>query len=252
MTDESSLRERFIETVESQVGYKSLPGVPTPYGSKARYPNAAEWSGTFLDWAAHQTGLFLPALTDTTYARQRFDTENRMRRKPRRGDFTWVPGEAFQQWKMGLVTRVDSDANGYRCETVFGNIVNPAPRATSDRPGVFATVIHQTDGAYVFARPRYRLYPDEWVVPGKDSDTVVRLSDLTSNRQNTKIRAVQESLTRTGRYTEPTGKWDRMTRQQFADFQRFLGWVGEDANGAPQMDSLYGLQHWSGGFAMKE
>lgn len=251
MTDE--LAERFIDTVESQVGYKSLPGIPTSYGQAVGYPLAEEWSGAFLEWASREVGLDLTPLTDTTYAREAFDSTGRMFRKPRRGDLVFVPGERFQQWKVGLITRVDRAENGLRrIEAVFGNVVNPSPRATSDRPGVFkVTLIREVQG-YVYARPKYRLRAENWTTPTRKDATVVRVSDLTTGRANGKVRAVQAALTLTGRLTPLTGKWDRATREQFASFQRSEGWVGDDADGSPTNNALRALQWKTGEFEQRD
>ena len=71
-------------------------------------------------------------------------------------------------------------------------------------------------------------------------DVVVKLSDVQPDKANESVKIVQTILINKGFKDEGgvSGKFDENTEDAYADFQKSLGYKGDDADGAPGITSL--------------
>ena len=135
---------------------------------------------------------------------------------------------------VGLVA--DSRAwkvDGY-IQTIEANVNSGLPRASKVNDGVFRRVRtrHEVLG---FGRPGYKP-----IAPGQTGVPEINVGNIRPGKRNREIALVQRAL------VQRVGM--RIGKDGLFDYQRIIGFVGNDANGIPDIDSLQRLGRETGTF----
>jgi hypothetical protein len=238
-------RERFIEAALTHIGYTARATKENAYGALTGY-NSQYWGGSYLDVIARDAGVYLPAFAYPPAALAEFVRQKRVHRKPRRGDIVFFAaqtnGEAhFTVPHVGLVTDTARWRTHASFKVIEAQTSTGLPKGPQDPNGIYLRTRYATD-VLVFARPDYNSIAAS--APAAISKTVVRLvirpSNLVSTRPNGKaIETVQLALSKTvGLRQADRGIWNAKTKSAYAAWQRKIGYVGPDANGVPDVNSL--------------
>lgn len=242
-------RQKFLDTVRSQLDYRALPGRSSIFGQTVGYPNQP-WNGSFLEWAAGEAGIDMPPFTSTVTALSHFVRQNRVYRKPRVGDIAFFEtAEPFGQPRVGVVTVTDRWKRDNSFRTIEAEVGSPHPRGNTDPTGVFEITHYGTD-LIGFARPTFQTVTAPHPA---DTGVVIRPSSLRSGNTTVEVRKVQEALYRTvGARDMQAGRFDKQTVSAYARWQRICGLVGKDADGTPDFTTLMRLAERDGTFTVKE
>jgi hypothetical protein len=175
---------------------------------------------------------------------------------PQPGDvvfFTFSTGANFEAPHVGIV----SDVSAWRTHRVFksieGMVASGNPKGIPTNDGVYERVRYAHE-VLAFGRPAwgrkisYRVTGD--VLPKPVKFTHVQPGNRKPLRA---VRLVQDALALTvGLEGFSDGVFDPVTRSGYASWQRLLGYVGSDANGVPDMESLTLLGSRTGLFSVAQ
>lgn len=226
----------FIAAAEKHLGYQCRPGNDSIYGRTVGY-NGLTWSGSFLDVVAREAGVDIPACVYSTSGLAEFIRRRSWYENPQPGDivfFTFATDDQFGMPHVGLVTNTDHWRPDGHVQTIEAQVNSGLAKASLTRDGVFRRVRSQHE-VLGFGRPGYGLTanPDLTGVPE------INIGNIRPGKRNKEIELVQRALVqRVGLRIGKPGLFDGHLLTAYAHYQRIIGFVGDDANGIPDIDSL--------------
>lgn len=263
-----------VRIAKSHIGFQAGTGNRSRFGEAVGY-NSQPWAGSFVDVCAREAGLQIPACVQTASAIAEFLRNGQVQSRPLPGDIVFFnfssAASAFGMPHCGIVVDVREYAATGKFLTVEGNVDNGHPRYEFDyKDGVYQRVRHQTD-VLMFARVAPQL-PDKLLTnlakmfrgrrPLVESQQIqdaakeqakVEPEMIKPPRRNKQIELVQLALgTVVDLKDAKRGQWDFTTMNAFARYQRNIGYVGEDADGIPNIHSLQRLARDTGLFQVKD
>ena len=267
----------FIENAQQHLGYTAEQLGRNKFGEKVGY-NAQPWGGAFVDVCARDAGLKIPAFTSTSAALAEFIRSGNFSRSPEPGsiaiyNFSSNVGHAadpFGQPHCGIVTDVREFQETGKFITIEGNTVGSTTHQNKD--GVYQKVrsindvilfcLPQRPGSRTFNERlirildggRTKLESDELKFIEEAARVPQKLEinkEIRPGDRNKKIEIIQLALgTVTDiRGAEP-GRWDSVTTTACARYQRMIGYVGVDADGLPDVNTLKRLARDTGLFEL--
>lgn len=267
--------ELFIKSAQQHLGYVCDINGRNKFGQKVGY-DSQPWAGAFIDVVAREAGLQLPSFTYTAAALAEFIRSGNFSRVPVPGsiaiyNFSSNVGHAADQFSMphcGIVTDVREFEETGRFITIEGNTVGSTTHQQKD--GVYQKV-RSINEVLVFCHPvgsarqtfnerliklldRGRTKFDGSDVKAiEEAASAVQTIDIKKEirpgDRNKKIEIIQLALATVTdiRGAEP-GKWDSITATACARYQRMIGFVGKDASGLPDSNTLKRLARDTGLF----
>lgn len=244
-------RDAFLAVAREEIGYTARPGRDSVYGSTVGYPGLP-WDGAFIDVVARRAGVSLPPCVYSPQGLAMFIGQGRVFKRPQPGDivfFTWSTGEHFGSPHLGIVTDVSDYQRLGRFRTIEGNVDSGTPRGTTIHDGVHERTRYSHE-VLAFGRPAWGKKPKKLDgQPGKP----VKLSHVQPGNRKylAGVQRVQEALTLmcSLRGYKP-GMFDGQTKAAYANWQRSIGYVGQDATGIPDLSSLTRLGQETGLFSV--
>jgi len=252
-------RNDFISEARAHVGYTARPGRETMYGQQTGY-TSAPWDGMFIDVVARRSDVHrsLPRMIYPPAGLAEFIRTGLVRTRPQPGDivfFTFSTGQHFESPHVGIVTDVSrwSTHGSFKC--IEGMTDSGNPRAPGTPDGVYERVRYRTDvlifGRAAWGRKKFTGFD------GQENPNAypVRVSAVQPGNRKplAQVRRVQDALVATcslGDFHD--GVFDGSTQAAYASWQRKLGYVGKDASGIPDLESLRFLGKTSGFFRVEE
>jgi len=266
--------DAFIAAARRYTGYKSELLGRNIFGERVGYDSTV-WSGSFIDVIARESGLDIPSFVYSPAALAEFARNGQLRKKPQPGDIaifnfssiTVTNGSSFAAPHCGVVVDTREFKSNGRFLTVEGNVTGSTSYQQFD--GVHQRIRYTTDVA-IFLRPanfergiRKLLYVQAaaawkeltaWIRKKFSAADRIELAQLAEaaaqlltvdvrklqpGSKNKHVTAVQLALSQvTDISGAEEGKWDGATASAFARFQRNIGRVGSEANGAPEAGTL--------------
>jgi len=273
----SAAAELLIKTAQRYLGYTAEQLGKNKFGAKVGY-DSQPWGGAFIDVCAREASLKLPAFTSTSAALAEFIRSGNFTRSPEPGsiaiyNFSSNVGHAadpFGQPHCGVVTDVREFQQTGRFITVEGNTTGSTVHQQKD--GVYQKVRSIND-VILFClpqRPRSRTFNERLIklldrgrtkFDGEDLKAIEETArvpqkleiqkEIKTGDRNKKIEIIQLALATVTdlRGAEP-GKWDTVTAAACARYQRMVGYVGADADGLPDVNTLKRLARDTGLFEL--
>lgn len=277
--DPAAAAELFIKSAQQYLGYTADLGGRNIFGQRVGY-DARQWSGAFIDVCAKEAGLALPSFTYTPAALAEFIRSGNFSREARPGsiaiyNFSSEVGQAADQFGMphaGIVVDVREFQETGRFITVEGNTEGAGVYQKKD--GVHQK-IRTINEVAVFCHPNFTNSPAAgktfnerlmaWMDRGRtkfDGSDLVELqqaakepvkllmnTEIRPGDRNKKIETIQLALAAVTdlRGAQP-GKWDGITTAACSRYQRMIGYVGKDATGLPDVNTLKRLAGETGLF----
>lgn len=234
----TELRDRFIETALSYVGYQSQ-GNRENYFGKRLSMNGQPWDGMFIEVTARDSGVSretLPVMTYTPVALSQFIYRERIYKNPQRGDIMFFETSTDGDFGAPHVAIV-TDVNGTQLRTVEGMVSSGQPRRMDVNDGVHERTRHFSD-AIAFCRPAYSKSASH--KEGGISPTVqLSLAHVRNGSTHKNVANLQLALhVVTGVNGYVRGKFDERTRLAYAKFQRQIGYPQSRATGVVDETSL--------------
>lgn len=263
-----------ILTARKYVGYKSELLGRNSFGERVGY-DATVWSGAFIDVIARESGQDLPSFVYSPAALAEFSRIGQLRKKPQPGDIaifnfasiTTTNGSNFAAPHVGLVVDTRELTSNGRFLTIEGNVTGSTSYQQFD--GVHQKIRHLTD-VVIFMRPanfergirkfvrtaaaacskvaasiRLKFTDPEarvelaQLAEAASQLLTVDIRKLQPGSKNKHVTVVQLALSQvTDLQGAEEGKWDSATASAFSRFQRNIGRVGQEATGAPEMQTL--------------
>jgi len=267
----------FIENAQQHLGYTAEQLGRNKFGEKVGY-NAQPWGGAFVDVCARDAGLKIPAFTSTSAALAEFIRSGNFSRSPEPGsiaiyNFSSNVGHAadpFGQPHCGIVTDVREFQETGKFITIEGNTVGSTTHQNKD--GVYQKVrsindvilfcLPQRPGSRTFNERlirildggRTKLESDELKFIEEAARVPQKLEinkEIRPGDRNKKIEIIQLALgTVTDLRGAEPGRWDSVTTTACARYQRMIGYVGVDADGLPDVNTLKRLARDTGLFEL--
>lgn len=251
---------RLIQEAESHVGYVANAASPDIFSSTVGKPGAP-WNGAFIDVCAKRAGLMLPSHMNTASALASFVKSNRIFQDPRPGDivfFATATETNYGQPHVGIVTDVEHFAIHGMFQCIEGQTDSGTPKGLPNKNGVYKRNRYVYD-VLAFARPNFeRAEADAKLIaelhaaedPGKDlTKPLVQGSSIKTGMKHKYVVHIQLALAAVvGLKGAARGEFDRKTRAAYANFQRTIGYVGDQASGIPDSASLKVLAGLTGAF----
>lgn len=278
--DPAAAAELFIKSAQQYLGYTADLGGRNIFGQKVGY-DARQWSGAFIDVCAKDAGLELPSFVYTPAALAEFIRQGNFSRDARPGsiaifNFSSEVGFAADQFGMphaGIVVDVREFQETGRFITVEGNTEGTGVYQKKD--GVHQRM-RSVNEVVVFCHPKFderrtgKTFNERlmaWMDRGRtkfDSSDLVELetarvqppkllinSEIRPGDRNKKIETIQLALaTVTDLRGAQPGKWDGATTAACSRYQRMIGFVGKDATGLPDVNTLRRLASETGLFTI--
>lgn len=210
-----------IDRAQSYIGMRSRERKINDFGARSGL-NGQAWNGAFLE-TVYSESFMSPgvSLVNTTAALSYFVRENRLYRKPKRGDivfFNYSTDAVFGQPNIGLVTEV-RDNRSFRA--VAGQVNPGTPRGHEDEDGVYEKTYYITE-VVGFARPALR--PRHTTVTPAEKLPALRASQFVNGKTTKATVLLQTALHDvTGATDFKRGVFDSYTRTAVALFQREHG-----------------------------
>lgn len=274
--------ELFIKSAQQYLGYTAEQVGRNVFGEKVGY-NSQPWAGAFVDVCARDAGLNIPSFTYTPGGMSEFIRDGNFSREAKLGsiaifNFSSEVGHAASAFSMphcGIVTDVREFQSTGRFVTVEGNIEGSTTYTKKD--GVHQKVRSIND-VVLFCHPKFegaRRAPtfnerlmkllDRGRTEFTGSDLVelqqaakqpVKLlmnSEIKHGDRNRRVETIQLALATVTdlRGCEP-GKWDSITAAACSRYQRSIGFVGKDASGLPDVNTLKRLARETGLFRLED
>jgi hypothetical protein len=275
--DPAAAAELFIKTAQQYLGYVADLGGRNIFGQKVGY-DSRQWAGAFIDVCAKEAGLQLPSFVYTPSALAEFIRSGNFSREARPGsvaiyNFSSETGQSADQFGMphcGLVVDVREFSSTGRFITVEGNVEGTGVYQKKD--GVHQR-IRTINDVVIFCHPTFdgtagKTFNERlmaWMDRGRTKFDGSDLAELeTASKQpvkllmngeikhgdrNRRVETIQLALATVTdlRGAEP-GKWDAMTAAACSRYQRMIGFVGKDATGLPDVNTLRRLARETGLF----
>lgn len=267
--------ELFIKSAQQHLGYTAEQLGKNKFGSRVGY-DSQPWAGAFVDVCARDAGLKLPSFVHTAAALAEFIRSGNFTRDPKPGDiavynFSSNVGHAADAFGMphcGIVTDVREFSESGRFIAIEGNTVGSTTHQQKD--GVYQK-IRSINDVILFAQPlradgqtfnewliklldrgRTKVESDELKFIEEAASAAVTIDvqkEIRPGDRNKTIEIIQLAL---GTVTDirgcQPGKWDSITTAACARYQRMIGFVGKDADGLPDVNTLKRLARDTGLF----
>ncbi len=276
--DPAAAAELFIKTAQQYLGYVADLGGRNIFGQKVGY-DSRQWAGAFIDVCAKDAGLQLPSFTYTPAALAEFLRSGNFSREARPGsiaiyNFSSETGQSSDQFGMphaGIVVDVREFLSTGRFIAVEGN--TEGTTAYTKKDGVHQR-IRTINDVVIFCHPNFTgaatgktfnerlmqiLDRGRTTFNGEDLESVAAAAkepvkllmnvEIRPGDRNRKIETIQLALATVTdlRGAEP-GKWDAITAAACSRYQRIIGFVGKDATGLPDVNTLRRLAKQTGLF----
>ena len=273
----SAAAELLIKTAQRHLGYTAEQLGKNMFGAKVGY-DSRPWGGAFIDVCAREASLKIPAFTSTSAALAEVIRSGNFSRVPAPGviaiyNFSSNVGHAadpFGQPHCGIVTDVREFSETGRFITVEGNTTGSTPHQQKD--GVYQKVrsindvilfcLPQRAGTQTFNERLIKLLDrGRTKFDGSDLAAIEETArapqkleiqkEIKPGDRNKKIEIIQLALaTVTDIRGAELGKWDSITSTACARYQRMVGYVGADADGLPDVNTLKRLARDTGLFEL--
>lgn len=270
--------ELLIKSAQQHLGYISDIGGRNQFGQKVGY-DAQPWGGAFVDVCLRDAGIKnVPSFTYTPAALAESIRSGNFSREARPGsiaifNFSSNVGHAADAFGMphcGVVTDVREFSETGKFITIEGNTTGSTAHQQKD--GVYQKVrsindvlvfVEPTAPAATFNERLLRLLDrGRTKFDGSDIEEIekaraqpVKLlmnTEIRPGDRNKKIEIIQLALaTVTDLRGVTPGKWDAATATACARYQRVIGYVGKDANGLPDVNTLKRLARDTGLFSVE-
>ena len=266
----------FIKSAQQYLGYTAEQLGRNQFGSKVGY-DSQPWSGAFVDVVAREAGLKLPSFTYTPAALAECIRQGNFSRDPRPGsiaiyNFSSNVGHAADPFSMphcGIVTDVREFSETGKFITIEGNTVGSTTHQQKDGVHQKIRSINDvilfcnptvTSGSKTFNerlikildRGRTKVESDELKFieeTQRDPKLLTIDKEIRPGDRNKKIEVIQLALaTVTDLRGATPGKWDSVTAAACSRYQRSIGYVGKDADGLPDVNTLKRLARDTGMF----
>jgi len=253
-TNNDPVRDRFLETARSHLGYKCRPGGVSEFAIRTGYKGEAiPWSGSFIDCVARDGEIFLPSCVYTPSGLAEFLTDGRVTNKPEPGDIVFYNFPTTVQFGMphvGIVAWAAEFMQTGNFTAIEAQINSGLPKASTDKNGVFERARTKYD-VLAFARPNFEVWPGQ--AEKKQTGTVlIKARRIKPGRRHADIEHVQAALVRLCDLRDfSTGEFDARTVKAYTRWQRQIGYVYPDCTGVPDVGSLEILGSRSGLFALE-
>lgn len=266
----------FIDAATQHIGYTAEQLGKNKFGARVGY-DSQPWGGAFVDVCAREAGLQIPSFVSTSSGLAEFIRQGNYSRVPKPGsiavyNFASPVGHvngAFSQPHCGIVTDVREFEETGKFITIEGNTEGSTTHTKKD--GVHQRIRNIND-VLVFCHPnqngprksfrnfllrildggRTKLDTDElkFIEEAASNPTTLRLDkEIRPGDRNRKIETIQLALgTVTDLRGATPGKWDQVTSTACAKYQRMIGYVGKDADGLPDLNTLKRLGRDTGLF----
>ena len=272
----------FIKNAQSHLGYTAEQVGRNYFGEKVGY-NSQPWAGAFVDVCARDAGLQLPSFVYTPAALAEFIRQGNFSREARPGsiaifNFSSDTGHAASAFSMphcGIVTDVREFESTGRFISIEGNIEGSTVHTKKD--GVHQK-IRTINEVVIFCHPNFegpaarktfneRLMQllDRGRTRFNGSDLVeiqaaaaqpgklLMNSEIKHGDRNRRVETIQLALaTVTDLRGCELGKWDAVTAAACSRYQRMIGYVGRDADGLPDLNTLKRLGRETGLFRLED
>jgi hypothetical protein len=249
----SAAASRLVQEAESHVGYTANQTVPDIFSSTIGRPGIP-WAGPFIDVCARKAGIRLPSFVNTASALASFIKTNRIFPRPEPGDivfFQTASDSNHGQPHVGIVTDVEHFEVHGMFQCVEGQTDSGTPKGLASKNGVYKRNRYEYD-VLAFARPNFERAEAAAQLedPGKDlTKPVVQGPSIKAGMKHKYVVHIQLALAEiVGLHGANRGEFDRKTRAAYANFQRMIGYVGDQASGLPDSASLKVLAQLSGAF----
>jgi hypothetical protein len=247
-TGQGKLAKRlsFLTEAARHLGYRSQAGRVSTYGERIGY-TGQPWSGSFIDYVAKVTDVDIPSCVYPPAALANFVRTGRLFVNPKPGDvvfFNFSTGAHFEMPHVGIVIDVTGVTFNGSFKTIEANIDTGLPNGPQDRNGIFERTRYLTDvigfGRPNFSRSRLKDLPEEELTG--NTGRTVNLARVLSLKPCLDVEILQLALAEeVGLRNAKRGFYDAQTKSAFANFQRKIGYVGDDATGVPDRKSLEAL-----------
>jgi hypothetical protein len=278
--DPAGAAELFIKTAQQYLGYVADLGGRNIFGQKVGY-DSRQWAGAFIDVCAKEAGLQLPSFVYTPAALAEFLRSGNFSREARPGsvaiyNFSSETGQSADQFGMphaGIVVDVREFKSTGRFITVEGNVEGTGVYQKKD--GVHQR-IRSINDVVIFCHPNFddgrragsptfnerlmkfldrgRTELDgsdyaEIATASKEPVKLLMNGEIKHGDRNRRVETIQLALATVTdlRGCEP-GKWDALTAAACSRYQRMIGFVGKDATGLPDLNTLRRLARETGLF----
>lgn len=276
--DPATAAELFIKTAQQYLGYVVDLGGRNIFGQKVGY-DSRQWAGAFIDVCAKEAGLQLPSFVYTPSALAEFLRQGNFSREARPGSIaiynfsseTGHAADAFGMPHAGIVVDVREFKSTGRFITVEGNTegagvyqkkdgVHQRIRTINDvvifcHPNFDGSMHKKTFNERLMAwmdRGRTELDGSDYAEIAAASKEPVKLlmnSEIKHGDRNRRVETIQLALaTVTDLRGCELGKWDALTAAACSRYQRMIGFVGKDATGLPDLNTLRRLARETGLF----
>ena len=234
-SDADGLRNKFLETASSHLGYVARAGMQSVYGGTVGYQGNV-WSGAFIDVVARETGIELPACVYSPSGLAEFIYQRRWHARPRTGDivfYTFPTNELFGMPHVGIVTDTREWRHG-RLEAIEGQTASGLAKGGQLNDGVYRRVRHRHE-VLGFGRPGFTP-----IKGGTDVADIpnIKLAHLQSKRRHASIALVQRALAQTTGLHAITGVIDGETTSALRRWQRSIGCLDGELLDLPSLRRL--------------
>jgi len=272
-----AITELFIKSAQQHLGYTAEQLGKNKFGIRVGY-DSQPWGGAFVDVCAREAGLKLPSFVSTSAALAEFIRSGNFSRVPEPGaiaiySFSSNVGHAadpFGQPHCGVVTDVREFKDTGRFIAVEGNTTGSTVHQQKD--GVYQKVrsindvilfcLPQRPGSTSFNEKLIKLMDrGRTKFDGQDLAAIEETAsapeklelkkEIRPGDRNRKIEVIQLALaTVTDLRGAESGKWDAITTAACARYQRMIGFVGDDVDGLPDVNTLKRLARDTGLFEL--
>lgn len=268
--------ELLIKSAQQHLGYTAEQLGKNKFGARVGY-DSQPWAGAFVDVCAREAGLKLPSFTYTPAALAECIRSGNFSRVPEQGsiaiyNFSSNVGHAAGPFSMphcGIVTDVREFHESGKFITIEGNTEGSTVHQKKD--GVHQK-IRSINDVILFCNPtvtsagqtfnerlikildrgRTKVESDELKFieeTQRDPKLLTIDKEIRPGDRNKKIEVIQLALaTVTDLRGATPGKWDSVTAAACARYQRMVGFVGRDADGLPDVNTLKRLARDTGLF----
>ena len=247
----NNLRETFLLEAQSHLGTRVRTGILSPFAQRVGYAgHDLPWSGAFIDCIARDAGLAVPSCVQTAAGLSEFIRDRRLTERPRPGDivfYAWPTAANFGMPHVGIVL----ETHRYRSAGIFtaieAQISSGLPKASKDRDGVFLRARERND-VLAFVRPEFKHRPAIGELPETAAKISIR-AIRPSSKPNLDTEALQRALAlKCNLEGYIPGIFDEKTKRALARWMRSIGFVGDDSEAGPELNSLERLGRETGLF----
>ena len=268
----------FIKSAQQYLGYTVDLGGRNIFGQKVGY-DAQPWAGAFIDVCAREAGLELPSFVYTPAALAEFIRSGNFSRVPKLGSIAiynfssnvGAAASAFSSPHCGIVTDVREFDETGKFITIEGNTEGTGVYQKKDGVHQRIRTINDvvifchptvTSGSKTFNERLIKLLDrgrtkfdgsdlSAIADAARDPELLKTDKEIRPGDRNRRVELIQLALaTVTDLRGAELGKWDTATTAACARYQRMIGFVGKDASGLPDLNTLRRLARETGLFRL--